>query len=149
MEHLQSQDTSLSPTSPVSPRGGAPANQSSTSIYDDWKRLADATEIVEAGLKEVYVSALEVSKYETAELLDVHTLADKVQQTLGPQSPKVKAIMRDMKQLEESLPIHPDSAIFVRQVRRMGERERQREGEEGGGGGGGGERERERERERE
>ena len=126
MEHLQSQDTSLSPTSPVgqkSPRGGAPANQSSTSIYDDWERLADATEIVEAGLKEVYVSALEVSKYETAELLDVHTLADKVQQTLGPQSPKVKAIMRDMKQLEESLPIHPDSAIFVRQVRRMGERE--------------------------
>ena len=131
MEHLQSQDTSLSPTSPVgqtSPRGGAPANQSSTSIYDDWERLADATEIVEAGLKEVYVSALEVSKYETAELLDVHTLADKVQQTLGPQSPKVKAIMRDMKQLEESLPIHPDSAIFVRQVRRMRGGEGMKEG---------------------
>ena len=32
-------------------------------------------------------------------------------------SPKVKAILRDMKQLQESLPIHPDSAIFVRQVR--------------------------------
>ena len=100
-----------------------PISRVRTSIYDDWERLADATEIVDVELKEVYVSALEVSKYETAELLDVHTLADKVQQRLGPQSPKVKAIMRDMKQLEESLPIHPDPAIFVRQVRRMGERE--------------------------
>ena len=33
-------------------------------------------------------------------------------------SPKVKAIMREMRQLEESLPIHPDSAIFLRQVER-------------------------------
>ena len=65
----------------------------------------------------MYVSALEESKYDSAELIDAHALADKVQQTLGPQSPKVKAIMRDMKQLQESLPIHPDSAIFVRQVR--------------------------------
>lgn len=31
-------------------------------------------------------------------------------------SVKVKAIMREMKQLEESLPVHPDSAIFFRQV---------------------------------
>ena len=31
-------------------------------------------------------------------------------------SPKVKAILRDMKQLQESLPIHSDSAILVRQV---------------------------------
>ena len=117
MDQLQTQEAARSPTSPISPSSprGAPANQSS--IRDDWERLADATEIVEDGLREVYVSALEESKYDSAELIDVHTLADKVQQTLGPQSPKVKAIMRDMKQLEESLPIHPDSAIFVRQVR--------------------------------
>ena len=117
MEQIQSHDETLSPTSPVSqssPRG-ATANQ--LRIYDDWERLADATEIVEAGLQEVYVSALEDSKYDSAELLDVHTLADKVQQTLGPQSPKLKAIMRDVKQLQDSLMIHPDSAIFVRQVR--------------------------------
>ena len=31
-------------------------------------------------------------------------------------SVKLKAIMREMKQLEESLPIHPHSAIFLRQV---------------------------------
>ena len=31
-------------------------------------------------------------------------------------SPKVKAILRDMKQLQEALPIHPNSAILVRQV---------------------------------
>ena len=28
----------------------------------------------------------------------------------------MKAILRDMKQLQDSLPIHPDSAILVRQV---------------------------------
>ena len=143
MEQVQSTTAgAVSPTSPVGQLGprGAPANQ--RSIYDDWERLADATEIVEAGLREVYISALEVSKYDSAELLDVHTLADKVQQTLDPRSPKVKAIMRDMKQLEESLPIHPDSAIFVRQVRkRMG-------GECGGGREGEERREREREGER-
>ena len=117
MEQLQEASSVTSPTSPLSPLSprGAPVNQSSP--RDDWERLADATEIVEAGLREVYVSALEESKYDSAELIDAHTLADKVQQTLGPQSPKVKAIMRDMKQLQESLPIHPDSAIFVRQVR--------------------------------
>ena len=31
-------------------------------------------------------------------------------------SPRVRAILRDVKQLEESLPIHPDSSVFVRQV---------------------------------
>jgi hypothetical protein len=92
---------------------------SPSTVDHDWERLADATEIVEDGLREVYVSALEVCKYDSAELIDVHTLADKVQQTLDPRSPKVKAIMRDMKQLEESLPIHPDSAIFLRQVVRV------------------------------
>ena len=116
MDGIQQTNSTASPTSPLSPLSprGAPINQSNP--HDDWERLADATEIVEAGLREVYVSALEESKYDSAELIDVHTLADKVQQTLGPQSPKVKAIMRDMKQLQESLPIHPDSAIFVRQV---------------------------------
>ena len=101
--------------------GGAPLSPQATptspsTVDHDWERLADATEIVEDGLREVYVSALEAAKYDSAELIDVHTLAEKVQQTLDPRSPKVKAIMRDMKQLEESLPIHPDSAIFLRQV---------------------------------
>ena len=65
------------------------------------------------------MSVLEAAKYDSTELIDVHTLAEKVQQTLDPRSPKVKAIMRDMRQLEESLPIHPDSAIFLRQVKKL------------------------------
>ena len=127
---------------------------------------------------EMYVGALADSKYDSAELEEVHTLRDKMVATLDPRylppsflaiilfcpfpcnylssrpfllplfplplspllpslsppplsslpltppspsllprSPRVRAILRDVKQLQESLPIHPDSSVFVRQVR--------------------------------
>lgn len=73
--------------------------------------------IPEEDLCEIYVAALEESKFDSAELEDVHTLGEKAQVTLDPRSPMVRAVLRDMKQLQESNLIHPDSAIFVRQVR--------------------------------
>ncbi len=92
--------------------GAAPSNH-------DWQNIADSSIIDSNGLCELYVSALEEVKYESAELVDSHLLADKLPPTLDPRSPKVRAILRDMKQLQESLPLHPDSAIFVRQVSGM------------------------------
>ena len=89
--------------------GAAPANH-------DWQNIADSSIIDSNGLCELYVSALEEVKYESAELVTSHLLADKLPPSLDPRSPKVRAILRDMKQLQESLPLHPDSAIFVRQV---------------------------------
>jgi len=83
---------------------------------DNWQEIAEASVVDHDGLCELYTAALACSKYETSELIDVHILADKLAPTLDPRSPKVRAIIRDMKQMEESLPIHPDSAIFVRQV---------------------------------
>ncbi len=59
---------------------------------------------------------MEDSKFDSAELEGVHTLTDKAQVSLDPRSPMIKAILRDMKQLQESDLIHPDSAVFVRQV---------------------------------
>lgn len=97
-------------------------------------------------LREMYVGALEDSKYDSAELHGVHALDEKASVALNPRyswrqqlgcchvflwvwscvdggghssfirSPRLKAILRDVKLLEESLPVHPDSAIFVRQV---------------------------------
>ena len=83
----------------------------------DWQKHADSSQIEEEGLRELYVGALAAAKYDSVELSEVHLLADQLPPTLDPRSPKVKAILRDMRQMEESLPIHPDSAIFVRQVR--------------------------------
>ena len=109
-----------------------PANQD-----DDWQREAEAVEVKEDDLCEFYQAALEGSKYDSADLQEVHLFASKSQATLDPRSAvvllsgrsrlylmvhvffrsvKVKAVMREMKQLEESLPVHPDSAIFLRQV---------------------------------
>ena len=90
--------------------GAAPTNR-------DWQVTADASVLDTEGLSDLYISALVDAKYETAELVDCHILADKLPPSLDPRSPKVRAILRDMKLLEESLPVHPDSAIFVRQVR--------------------------------
>ena len=92
------------------------SSSSRVATVADWQQQVESIELDEEGLKEAYVAALEDSKYDGAELEAVHTLAGKAQQSLDPRSPKVKAIMREMKQLEEALPIHPDSAIFVRQV---------------------------------
>ena len=87
-------------------------------IDDAWQQQADAADIMEDGLRDIYVSALEESKYDSCELEEVHTLAEKAQQqALEPRSPRVRAILRDMKQLQDSLPVHPDAAIFIRQVR--------------------------------
>ena len=98
-----------------SPGGAAPTRK----VQQDhsWQKYADSAQIDEDGLRELYVGALVETKYDTAELQDVHLLADKMQPSLDPRSPKVRAILRDMKQMEESLPVHPDSAIFIRQVR--------------------------------
>ena len=90
-----------------------PPNQSEIS----WKEEADSSIIDQNGLCELYVGSLEESKFDSAELEHSHTLAEKAQVSLDPRSPMLTAVLRDMKQLQEASLIHPDSAIFVRQVR--------------------------------
>jgi len=114
IEQIQAEAVSMTTLQP-SPASFGQTGGSPSSPGDDWQQLADTADIDEEGLKEVYVAALEECKYDSAELESVHTLAEKAQQMLNPRSPKVKAILRDMKQLQESLPIHSDSAILVRQ----------------------------------
>ena len=115
MERIQSQ-TASSASSPSIHQSPAASPGGKQPGYEEWQKAIDSEKLDEDALRDVYISALEVSKYDSAELEDVHTLADKAQVTLDARSPKVKAILRDMKQLEESAPIHPDSTIFIRQV---------------------------------
>lgn len=110
---------------------GANAATSSTSSRLDstsgggggasWQAAAEACEVVEEDLRAIYSAALEESKFDSAELAEVHTLREKAQLTLDPRSPMVRTVLRDMRQLQEASLVHADSAIFVRQV--SGERE--------------------------
>lgn len=84
---------------------------------NSWQEIADSSEVVEEDLCAIYAAALEDSKFDCAELTEVHTLIEKAQVTLDPRSPMVRTVMRDMKQLQEANLVHSDSAIFVRQVR--------------------------------
>ena len=49
-----------------------------------WQLAVEAIQLDEEGLREAYVAAVEDSKYDSAELEEVHTLAEKAQQTLDP-----------------------------------------------------------------
>lgn len=113
---VTSQTSSLHPSSSPGSEGGGGASHQED---EDWQEAADSLTIPEENLCEIYVAALEESKFDSAELEDVHTLGEKAQVTLDPRSPMVRAVLRDMKQLQESNLIHPDSAIFVRQVRTL------------------------------
>ena len=81
-----------------------------------WQDEAASCAVNEDDLCDLYVSALEESKFDSTEMSDTHTLAEKAEVTLDPRSPMVAAVLRDMKLLQEASLIHPDSAIFVRQV---------------------------------
>ena len=83
---------------------------------EEWQRAADALTINEDDLRDVYFAAMEECKFDSAELEEIHTLAEKAQTTLDPRSPMVRAVLRDMRQLQEANLIHPDSAVFVRQA---------------------------------
>ncbi len=97
--------------------GGASCHDNTDGAEEDWQKAADAVVIVEDDLREIYVAAMEECKFDSAELEEVHTLAEKAQTSLDPRSPMVRAVLRDMRQLQEASLVHPDSAIFVRQVK--------------------------------
>ena len=63
------------------PGGVAPGDQG-----DDWQREAEAVDTKEDDLREFYQAALEGSKYDSADLHEVHLFARKAQATLDPRS---------------------------------------------------------------
>ena len=63
------------------PGGVAPGDQE-----DDWQREAEAFEVKDDDLREFYQAALEGSKYDSAELHQVHLFSSKAQATLDPRS---------------------------------------------------------------
>lgn len=62
---------------------------------------------------EAYIAALEPQKFDTAELVEVHAFRCRANKPICPRSGK--ALMRESTQLMNSLPIHPNASILVRQ----------------------------------
>jgi ubiquitin-protein ligase len=95
---------------------GQAAVSSSPTVLLDWQREIDSVVIDNDSVSEMYTGALMDSIYDTADLQDSHLIGHKATDvSMDPRSPKLKAILRDIKQLQESLSLHPDSSIFIRQ----------------------------------
>ncbi|XP_071101148.1 uncharacterized protein [Haliotis cracherodii] len=61
---------------------------------------------------EVYTRCMTGCRFLTADIQESHSYLSNLQ-SLDPRSPKVKVLMKEMKQLQQNLPVHPNAAIFV------------------------------------
>ncbi|XP_031568634.1 uncharacterized protein LOC116303263 [Actinia tenebrosa] len=66
-------------------------------------------------MEEMYLLRLKDACYDTAELMDVTAFQCFRSQPINTRSATIRTLMREITQLKESLPVHPNSSIFVRQ----------------------------------
>ncbi|KAL8576659.1 hypothetical protein ACOMHN_025134 [Nucella lapillus] len=88
------------------------------SLGDDegnWRDAFVDLEIDEADLEKEYTSAMKDQRFSCARVLESHCFHGNVQGAFDPRSPKVKVLMKEMKQLSTSLPVNAGASIFVRQ----------------------------------
>ncbi|XP_019628918.1 PREDICTED: uncharacterized protein LOC109473492 [Branchiostoma belcheri] len=80
-----------------------------------WAEEVEALQLDAGLLAEKYVQALGDMRFDAAELQEYHSFQQNASEALDPRSPKVKALMKEIKQLQSNLPVHPGAAVFVRQ----------------------------------
>ncbi|KAK7466645.1 hypothetical protein BaRGS_00037253, partial [Batillaria attramentaria] len=82
----------------------------------NWMEALVELEIDQEQLKTDYITVMQSRRFNAAKIQDSHSFQGNMQ-GLDPRSPKVKALMKEMKQLQQSLPVGPEASIFVRQRR--------------------------------
>ncbi|KAK6165686.1 hypothetical protein SNE40_022567 [Patella caerulea] len=80
----------------------------------DWLKDVVTMEINQDELIKSYTNIMASLRFETSNLAESHSYQSNVQ-AIDPRSPKVKTLMKEMKQLQQNLPVHPHAAIYVRQ----------------------------------
>nr|KAG5687823.1 hypothetical protein BaRGS_025463 [Batillaria attramentaria] len=80
----------------------------------NWMEALVELEIDQEQLKTDYITVMQSRRFNAAKIQDSHSFQGNMQ-GLDPRSPKVKALMKEMKQLQQSLPVGPEASIFVRQ----------------------------------
>ncbi len=66
---------------PLSP---TPQGQVAGDSSADWQAAVESVKIDSDGLRDVYVSAMEEGKYDSAELGEVHSFAEKAEEGVNP-----------------------------------------------------------------
>ncbi|XP_067687796.1 uncharacterized protein [Haliotis asinina] len=72
----------------------------------------DGVAVEQDKVLEVYTRCMMGYRFLTADIQESHSYLSNLQ-SLDPRSPKVKTLMKEMKQLRQNLPVHPNAAIFV------------------------------------
>lgn len=80
----------------------------------NWMEAFVDTEVDHDALEKDYVTTMQNERFSSAKLQESHSFHGNLQ-ALEPRSPKVKALMKEMKQLQQNLPVHADASIFVLQ----------------------------------
>ncbi|XP_041374880.1 uncharacterized protein LOC121387745 [Gigantopelta aegis] len=89
-------------------------NQSGSQLESDWLTKVAAMETNHEALATEYTGSMTAYRLGAANILEAHSYYGNIQE-LDPRSSKVKTLMKEMKQLQQNLPVHPDAAIFIRQ----------------------------------
>jgi len=95
--------------------GGAHVSSQSDKPVAEWQTAVDEIELDMDELEDQYKTALGDMLFDTTELQEYHSFQSNAAQSFDPRSQRAKALMKEMKQWSEHLPIHPNAAIFVRQ----------------------------------
>ncbi|XP_070185437.1 uncharacterized protein [Littorina saxatilis] len=93
--------------------------QQPTSGDDDegnWRDAFMDLDIDEGQLEKQYVDVMQDQRFNmVSHIQDMHCFHGNLQGGLDPRSPKIKALMKEIKQLTTSLPVSAGASIFVRQ----------------------------------
>ncbi|XP_076441977.1 uncharacterized protein LOC143280995 isoform X2 [Babylonia areolata] len=81
---------------------------------NNWRDAFVDLEIEEQELEKGYASTMEGQRFSCARLLQSHCFANNAQGAIDSRCPKVKALVKELKQLNTSLPVHAGASIFVR-----------------------------------
>lgn len=80
----------------------------------NWMEAMLELEFDREQLRVDYIAMMQDKRFYTAHIQDSHSFQGNMQ-GLDPRSAKVKTLMKEMKQLQQNLPVHPEASIFVRQ----------------------------------
>ncbi|XP_048576490.1 uncharacterized protein LOC5513359 isoform X2 [Nematostella vectensis] len=98
---------------------GTPVDETAASSRDEEENGGSAQEgattVTQEGREEIYIVALQDARYDTMDLLDYTAFQSCRAQPPCQRSGTIKALMHEVTQLRCSLPIHPNSSVFVRQ----------------------------------
>lgn len=89
--------------------------QSASEDENNWRKAFIDLHVNRQELEQAYQSAMESRRFGEARISDSHCFLSNMNMALDARSPKVKTLLKEIKQLASSLPVQAEAGIFVRQ----------------------------------